>query len=236
MEKYYAKYEQRYKAVYAAGADQWGYTPDDAILNAELETWVGTHSLCGKKVLELCCGEGGAGVILSRLGCGYHGIDLAPSALKTAKRLLAPYPTASVERLDLTTEMIQGSFDAALDVMGFHMLLTDKDRAAYLRNVYRALKPGAPMLFFNEAYSANGYEGTVDSYEQWLEITGEDFVGAVKKYAKKGSEKVEVMIPRMPGRYKRESGYRQELEAAGFIVDEFRVENDWRASIFVHKA
>lgn len=49
MEKYYAKYEQRYKAVYAAGADQWGYTPDDAILNAELETWVGTHSLCGKK-------------------------------------------------------------------------------------------------------------------------------------------------------------------------------------------
>ena len=26
-----------------------------------------------------------------------------------------------------------------------------------------------------------------------------------------------------------------ELEAAGFIVDEFRIENDWRASIFVHK-
>lgn len=235
MEKYYEKYEQRYKAVYAAGADQWGYTPDDAKLNAELETWVDTHSLRGKKVLELCCGEGGAGVILSRLGCGYHGIDLALSALNTAKRLLAPYPSASVERLDLATETIQGSFDAALDVMGFHMLLTDKDRAAYLRNVCQALKPGAPMLFFNEAYSANGYEGTVDSYEQWLEITGEDYVGAVKKYAKKGSEKVEVMIPRMPGRYKRESGYRQELEAAGFIVDEFRIENDWRASIFVHK-
>ena len=36
MEKYYEKYEQRYKAVYAAGADQWGYTPDDATLNAVL--------------------------------------------------------------------------------------------------------------------------------------------------------------------------------------------------------
>jgi cyclopropane fatty-acyl-phospholipid synthase-like methyltransferase len=235
MEKYYEKYEQRYKAVYAAGADQWGYTPDDATLNAVLRNWVSAHDLQGKAVLELCCGEGGAGVILSKLGCGYHGIDLAPSALETAKRLLSPFPAASVERLDLATEAIQGEYDAALDVMGFHMLLADQDRAAYLRNVYQALSPGAPMLFFNEAYSANGYEGTVDSYEQWLEITGEDFVGAVKKYAKKGSEKVEVMIPRMPGRYMRESGYRAELEAVGFIVDEFRIENDWRASIFVHK-
>ena len=172
MEKYYEKYEQRYKAVYAAGADQWGYTPDDTTLNAVLRNWVSAHELQGKTVLELCCGEGGAGVILSKLGCGYHGIDLAPSALETAKRLLSPFPAASVERLDLATETIQGEYDAALDVMGFHMLLADQDRAAYLRNVYQALCPGAPMLFFNEAYSANGYEGTVDSYEQWLVVLG----------------------------------------------------------------
>ena len=129
MEKYYEKYEQRYKAVYAAGADQWGYTPDDATLNAVLRNWQdksqtphvpfflrsyglwwkrSAHALQGKTVLELCCGEGGAGVILSRLGCGYHGIDLAPSALETAKRLLSPFPAASVERLDLATETIQG--------------------------------------------------------------------------------------------------------------------------------
>ena len=101
MEKYYEKYEQRYRAVYAAGADQWGYTPDDTILNAVLRNWVSAHDLQGKTVLELCCGEGGAGVILSKLGCGYHGIDLAPSALETAKRLLSPFPAASVECLDL---------------------------------------------------------------------------------------------------------------------------------------
>ena len=58
MEKYYAKYEQRYRAVYAAGADQWGYTPHDPVLNAELTTWVDSHSLRGKRVLELCCAYG----------------------------------------------------------------------------------------------------------------------------------------------------------------------------------
>ncbi len=239
MGQYYEKYEQRYQAVYAAGADLWGYLPESEDLKTLLADWVRAQRLTDKTVLELCCGEGGAGVILSQLGCRYHGIDLAPSALETAKRLLSPYPGASVERLDLAAERIRGQFDAALDVMGFHMLLTDTDRAAYLNNVFQALRPGAPMLFYNEAYSENGYEGTVDSYAQWLEITGEDFISTVKKYAKKygpaGVEQVEVMIPRMPGRYRREVGYREELGNAGFIVDQFKAETSRRASIWVHK-
>lgn len=43
------------------------------------------------------------------------------------------------------------------------------------------------------------------------------------------------MLPRMPGRYRNEAGYRHELEAAGFVVDQFRIENPWRASIWAHK-
>ena len=235
MEQYYKKYEQRYQAVYAAGADMWGFVPWDTELNRFLEEWVDEYGLVGKTVLETCCGEGGAGVILSELRCRYHGFDLAPSALETAKKLLAPYENATVSRLDLARDLIPGQYDAALDAMGFHMLLTDTDRKAYLNNVYQALKPGAPMVLYNEAYRADAYRGTVESYEQWLEITGEDFVGSVKKYAKKGTEKVEVMIPRMPGRYRNEEDYRAEMEAAGFIVDRFREENPWRASIWMHK-
>ena len=69
MEAYYKKYEQRYQAVYAAGADLWGYTPENEDLNYVLKEWVKEQQLVGKRVLELCCGEGSAGVILSKLGC-----------------------------------------------------------------------------------------------------------------------------------------------------------------------
>lgn len=240
MERYYKKYEQRYQAVYAAGADLWGYTPENEDLNQILSQWVQDKQLTGKTVLELCCGEGSAGVILSKLGCKYHGVDVAPSALETARRQLAPYAQASVELLDLATEPIRGQYDAALDVMGFHMLLTDPDRAAYLENVFQALKPGAPMLFFRESYWEDAYEGPVTSYEQYINILGGGYDVPVKKYAKKGAEKVEVMIPRMPGRHKTEAGYRKELTEAGFIVDDFQVECGWNgvrpfASIWAHK-
>lgn len=240
MTEYYKKYEARYQAVYAAGGDMWGYTPDDEALNYALTQWVEEKQLKGKSVLELCCGEGAAGVILAKLGCRYYGVDVAPSAIQTAKKLLKPYENAKVAVVDLVQDQITGQYDAAFDAMGFHMLLTDNDRKAYLDNVYQALKPGAPMIFFRESYREDAYEGEVTSYEQWLEISGEDFQGAVQKYAKKGKEKIPVMIPRMPGRMKSEEGYRKELTSAGFLVDDFQVEcgwNGWRpfASIWVHK-
>lgn len=238
--EYYKKYEQRYQAVYAAGADLWGYTPDNTDLKQILTDFVTAHDLSGKTVLELCCGEGSGGVILSELGCKYHGVDVAPSALETAKRQLAPYPEASVALADLTTDQIPGAFDAAFDSMGFHMLLTDQDRAAYLQNVYNALKPGAPFLLFRQSYSEHGYEGEVTSYEQYIDILGGGYDTPVKKYAKKGKEQVEVLIPRMPGRHQTEAGYRREFETAGFTVDDFQVECGWNgvrpfASIWLHK-
>lgn len=240
MKPYYKKYEQRYQAVYAAGADLWGYTPENEDLNQVLTQWVQDQQLTGKTILELCCGEGSAGVILSKLGYSYHGVDVAPSALETAKRQLAPYPNADIALVDLVKDTLPGQYDAAFDVMGFHMLLTDQDRAAYLKNAFGALTPGAPMLFFRESYQEDAYVGPVTSYEQYIDILGGGYDVPVKKYAKKGSEKVEVMIPRMPGRYKTEAGYRRELTEAGFIVDDFQVEcgwNGWRpfASIWVHK-
>ena len=242
--EYYKKYEERYQAVYAAGADLWGYTPDNEDLKNIVTDFVTSNKLEGKAVLDLCCGEGSGGVILSELGCKYFGVDVAPSALETAKRQLAPYPDASVALVDLTLDRIPGIFDAAFDSMGFHMLLTDRDRMAYLKNVYEALKPGAPFLLFRQTYLENAYEGPVSSYDQWMEIVGGGYDGAVQKYAKKtteqGTEKVPVMIPRMPGRGRSEAGYRRELEAAGFTVDNFQVECGWNgvrpfASIWVHK-
>ena len=55
--------------------------------------------------------------------------------------------------------------------MGFHILITDQDRMQYLNNVYQCLAPGGPMLLYRQAYRADAYEGPVDSYEQWTELT-----------------------------------------------------------------
>ena len=151
-EPYYTAYENRYRKVFATSTDCWGHSPDDEILVASLTKWVDEHGLRGKRIIEYACGEGSCGIILSKLGCIYHGVDIAPSAIERAALAVAGFPTASVSRLDMVSERVQGQFDAALDVMGFHMLVTDSDRAKYLNNVYASLRDGASALFFRESY------------------------------------------------------------------------------------
>ena len=83
---YHLSYEARYKKVYAAGADYWGHTPDDEELTEVLTGWVARHNLKGKRIIEFFCGEGASGVILSKLGCIYHGVDISPTALEKAAK------------------------------------------------------------------------------------------------------------------------------------------------------
>ena len=145
---YHLSYENRYKKVYEAGAEYWGHTPDDEELTNYLTAWVNQHNLKGKRIIEFFCGEGAAGVILSKLGCVYHGVDISPSALETARNSLQGYPNATVEELNVVSGKVNGIFNAALDVCGFHMLVTDPDRQMYLKNAFSCLKSSAPMLFF----------------------------------------------------------------------------------------
>ena len=66
-------------------------------------------------------------------------------------------------------------FDAALDVSGIHMLITDRDRSNYLKNAFRSLKPKAPMLFLQESYWEDEKDVTVNSIEEWAAFTGDDY-------------------------------------------------------------
>lgn len=238
-EPYYAKYEQRYQAVHAAGAS-WGFAPEDQLLQTVLTQWVRENRLEGKRIIEFACGEGAAGKILSDLGCIYHGVDLAPSAVEAARRVLSGSKNATVSRLDMVRDRVPGTYDAALDIMGFHILITDRDRQAYLQNVCGCLIPGAPVLFYRQAYRADAYEGPVDSYAQWTELMGIDYDRAEKRQAKKGGASVEVMLPRIAGRSRTEAGYRKELAENGFTVDcfqpEFEGSNPYRASIWFRKS
>ncbi len=230
---YYTAYEKRYQAVYSAGAERWGHSPDDEILYNTLKIWVEENGLKGKKVIEYACGEGACGVILSELGCFYHGVDIAPSAIEKSNKLLEKYPDAKCEVLDMVKECVNEKYDAALDCMGLHMLITDSDRKSYLQNVFKSLNIGAPMLLFRESYRKDGvYRGIVNSIEEWLQITGDDYNTPHLRQVHnvKDDKNIEVFIPFVPARARDKKGYVEELEGAGFDVEQF-VEMDASASI-----
>ncbi len=239
-EPYYLSYESRYRTVYAAGATHWGHQPDDPVLGSMLEDWVRENGLEGKNVLETACGEGAAGVVLSRLGCLYRGLDVAPSAVEKAREALRTCPEASVIEHDMVRQPVEGSYDAAIDVMGLHMLVTDLDRECYLKHLYDALKPGAPVILIRQAYSPDAFEGRVETFTQWQSLTGEDYVTASERSAYGACGAIKVMLPMLPARPKSRQGYLEEMQQAGFIVDAFTemeesVQCLHTASIWMHK-
>ena len=235
---YYMAYENRYQKVFAAGEACWGHSPSDDALIQALSHWVADNQLKGKKIIEYACGEGSCGIILSKLSCIYHGVDIAPSAVERASLALAGFPSASVSRLDMVNECVNGPYDAALDIMGFHMLVTDDDRHKYLVNVNGSLKSGAPALFFRESYRNDAYSGPVASFDEWKRISGLDY--EIPEPRKVGQSDIVVNIPLVPARAKNKADYIAEMEAADFVVDEF-IEMDINmhcscsASIYVHK-
>ncbi|NLO47578.1 MAG: class I SAM-dependent methyltransferase [Clostridiales bacterium] len=239
-ELYYLAYESRYQSVYEAGFERWGHTPNDEILVGTLTSWVNAHELKGKSVIEFACGEGAGGEILSELGCVYHGVDIAPTAVHKARAALADYENASVSLLDMVNQRVHGTFDAALDCMGLHMLIPDSDRMKYLSNAYGCLRGGAPMLFFRELYGEKAPEGIIRLIEEWITVTGSDYATPLKQTIVNNGKTIEVHIPLVPGRERTKDGYIREMESAGFIIDAFiemelNLQCPHSVSIFVHK-
>ena len=240
MNEYHLLYEKRYQKVYEAGAEYWGHTPDDDELSKMLTEWVKHNNLKGKGVIEFFCGEGAAGVILSKLGCVYHGVDISPSALQKAKDSLQSYSNALVTELNVVTGKIDGLYDAALDVMGFHMLVSDPDRRSYLRNAFNCLKNEAPMFFFRELCEENANDNPIQSFDEWLTVSKQDYKSSRDMNFKKDGEEIKIQLPYVPGRSKTKSGYIHELTEAGFVIDstidmELNGKCGESISIYVHK-
>lgn len=237
---YYFAYENRYQKVFEAGIKCWGHSPEDEAFLFILEGWVAQNDLTGKRVIEFACGEGACGVILSKLGCSYRGVDIAPSAVEKARDRLKDFPDAQISVLDMVKETVNETYDAAIDCMGLHMLVTEHEREAYLQNAFHALKPGAPMLFFRESYRENAYDGVCNTFEQWKEISGEDYETPGVRYGQGKGEKIKVHIPLVPARAKNKEGYLKEMKSVGFLVEDF-IEMDqnnnhpYSASIYVRK-
>jgi len=67
------------------------------------------------------------------------------------------------------------------------------------------------------------YSGIVNSIEEWIQITGEDYTTPQLRQVRnaKGGNNSEVFVPTLPARAKDKNGYVQEVEEAGFAIEKF---------------
>jgi SAM-dependent methyltransferase len=98
-------------------------------------------------VLDLCCGIGGPGRLLTReLGCAYLGVDASASAIALARErsrdLPCRFAVAQVPPLPA------GPFDV---VLLLETMLAFEDKDALVREVAAALRPGGRFAFTLEA-------------------------------------------------------------------------------------
>jgi len=111
----------------------------------------------GSAVLDSGCGDGLNAVFLASLGYSVTGIDVSLVALERA----AEY----AKERGLQVQFVQGdvrdmsqfrdeTFAMCVDNKTFHSLWTSEDRARYLSELPRILRPSAPMFFRQNATPA----------------------------------------------------------------------------------
>jgi SAM-dependent methyltransferase len=127
----------RFDQAYESGTAPWVIgEPQPAIV--ELQR---TGSI-GSPVLDAGCGAGEHTILLTRLGYDVLGIDFAPQAIEqaranaAAKGVDARFAVGDALRLDGTS-----TYRTIIDSALFH-IFDDADRAAYVRSLHAACRPG----------------------------------------------------------------------------------------------
>ena len=100
----------------------------------------------GASVLDLCCGIGGPGRLVTReLGCSYLGVDRSPSAIATARDRAGDLPCRfEVRRIP---PLPAGRFDV---VLLLETMLAFPEKRTLLQEVSRALTTGGRFAFTME--------------------------------------------------------------------------------------
>ncbi|MEO0973523.1 MAG: class I SAM-dependent methyltransferase, partial [Pseudomonadota bacterium] len=195
-----------------------------------------------KRVLDLACGTGLMTDLLMQLkpGIAVNGIDLSGESLSIGRRQLKEKGllVESQEALDEAAAagrsamyMVEGSamdldhfadntFDMCMIGNAIHLM---PDKAQFVRNVFRVLKPGAPFTFNSVFFTGTFGEGSEPVYKEWM-------MGAVNILMEKNAERAkagEAPIKRQRGKagkafdkdWKTPEGWSSLLEEAGFEVE-----------------
>ena len=218
---YYTAYEKRYRAVYKQGLPYWTANPSDLkSIILTIDGFLSHHRIAPQShIAEFGCGEGFVGVYILAQGFEYTGIDISPAALEKATERIAPYGDRGLllcaDLLNITS-FTEETYDVGIDVGCLQMFVTDADRQLYLNNLYRMLKPGAPVLFCRAAFDADAIEDPIDSYDRWLTVAKQDVDMPELRNAYKDGLPYPIQLPNIAQRPRNLVHYEQELEFAGF--------------------
>jgi SAM-dependent methyltransferase len=99
----------------------------------------------GTRVLDVCCGSGGPGRLVTReLGCSYLGVDASPQAVARARRLAAGEGLGCRFRVARVPPLPPGAFDV---VMLLETMLAFRDKVGLFRAVASTLPDGGRFAF-----------------------------------------------------------------------------------------
>lgn len=108
----------------------------------------------GLRVLDVCCGQGFAGKIMTKAGAAMvHGIDASPQLIASARQRAESVKNLSYEVADACAagDWSDGSYDIALNIMAVHDV---PNLPGLCQNLARSLKRGgrALMVFMHPCF------------------------------------------------------------------------------------
>ncbi|UCD08264.1 MAG: class I SAM-dependent methyltransferase [Dehalococcoidales bacterium] len=225
-EKYYLRYDDRYRRMHASGFERWVSSHEE---NAEVLEDIDRfleyagYEPTNTSIIEFGCGEGFVAEHLLSRGYDYLGLDISKSAIEKARKHTKTQGRDFFLVADVLNDLNQipdASFDIAIDNQCFHMLVTDEHRRKYLNDIRMILKKDG-KAFFRECVQEEEFMQEISDFRDWLEKTGNEYDTLYDYPAYKDDKQYTVRIPRVPARFNNEAGYRKELERAGFTVKYF---------------
>jgi SAM-dependent methyltransferase len=227
---YFNLYEDRYRRLREQGIEYWISDPkkNTRIIESLNDFLKYAHCNPSKtSIIEFGCGEGHLAEYLLRCGYKYLGVDISESAIRQAKKKNLGKGHDLFRVADVTNlyQIPDSSFDVAIDNQCLHMLVTDEHRKKYLAEIKRILKDNG-KAYFRDSVQQEEFKAKISTFEEFVQKHYGDYSQPEEYQAYIEGKRHTIQLSRIPARFNNEQGYRKELEAAGFTVEYFNVENE----------